>query len=229
MATSSVSTVAAPPANDLLRIAPRTLTLPGFRQWVLSDAFPEKLKATYCQGELYLDTSKEEIRTHAAVKTAVAGTMFVLNQQTDFGDLYINGVLVTNEEADVSNNPDLVAVFWESLEKGRVRYLLRKNREMEIQGSPDWLTEIVSDSSVFKDLQLLRAAYHRAGVREYWIIDARGDEIVFQILHWRKNGYAAASPRDGWVQSRVFGRSFRLTRQKDRRGGWRYSLAVRED
>ena len=74
----------------------------------------------------------------------------------------------------------------------------------------------------------LRAAYHKAGVREYWIIDARGDEIDFQILHWRKTGYAAAPRKAGWQRSRVFGRSFKLTRSRDRRGGWRYVLAVKK-
>jgi Uma2 family endonuclease len=55
----------------------------------------------------------------------------------------------------------------------------------------------------------------RAGVPEYWLIDARGDEIDFPVLHRRKTGYAAVPQRDGWQKSKVFGRWFRLTRQKD--------------
>lgn len=211
----------------LLRIQPQAHTLAGFRQWVLSPEFPEKLSVTYLKGEVYLDMSKEEIRTHAAVKTAVAGTMFKVNEEMDFGDLYINGVLVSNEAADVANNPDAVALFWESLDKGRVRYLSRKGRDLEIEGSPDWVLEIVSDSSVFKDTGQLREAYHRAGIQEYWLIDARRDVIDFQILHWRKNGYVAASAKDDWNRSKVFDRSFRLERSQDRRGTWKYALLVR--
>jgi Uma2 family endonuclease len=211
----------------LVHIPRSAHTLAGFREWVLSEEFPEKLRVTFLRGEVYLDMSKEAIRTHAAVKTPVAVTLGNLNDEIDFGDLYINGVLVTNKAAQVSNNPDMVAVFWETLESGRVRYVAKKEHEMEIEGSPDWLLEIISDSSVFKDTQQLRTAYHEAGVREYWLIDARGDEIIFQILHWRKNGYVAAPNKDGWLRSRVFGRDFRLTRKRDRRGAWKYDLHVR--
>jgi Uma2 family endonuclease len=217
--------------DDILLHIPRNAhTLAGFRAWVLSDEFPEKQRVTFLNGEIYLDMSKEEISTHASVKTAVAGTTFNLNEEIDFGELFINGVLVTNVEAGVSNNPDMVGVSWESLDSGKVRYVrVKKQREMEIEGSPDWLLEIVSDGSVIKDTVDLRDAYHRAGVREYWLIDARGDEIAFQILHWRKNGYVSAPRKDGWQRSRVFGRSFRLSRSRNRRGGWRYNLAIKPE
>jgi Uma2 family endonuclease len=202
-------------------------TLAGFRAWALSDACPEKLPLMFLRGEIYIDMSKEEIRTHASVKTAVAGAMFNLNEEQEFGDLFINGVLVTNIAADVSNNPDMLAVFWASLDAQLVNYVTHDDRDLEIVGSPDWALEIVSNGSVKKDYEQLRDAYHRAGIREYWIIDARGDEIRFLILHWRKSGYAAAPAQDGWVRSRVFGRQFRLTRKRDRRGGWRSKLDVK--
>jgi Uma2 family endonuclease len=203
-------------------------TLAGFRKWVLSDEFPEKQPVMFLKGEIYLFMPKENIYTHAAIKTAVAGTVFNLNEEIDFGDFFINGVLVTNVEADVSNQPDMVGVLWESLESGKVRYVTNKdNDSMEIEGSPAWLLEIVSAGSVKKDKRDLRETYHKAGVREYWIIDARGDEIDFQILHWRKTGYAVAPHKDGWHRSRVFGRTFQLSRLRDRRGGWRYKLAVK--
>lgn len=214
----------------LLHIPSDAHTLAGFRKWVLSDEFPEKQRVTFLNGEIYLDTSKEDIFTHAAVKTPIAGEMGGLVGDLDLGDLFINGVLVTNVEAGVSNNPDMVAVLWESLESGKVRYVTNnKDRSVEIEGSPDWILEIVSDSSVTKDVHDLREAYHRAGIREYWLIDARGEEIDFQILHWRKTGFAAAPRKAGWQRSRVFGRGFKLDRARDRRGAWRYSLVVKGD
>jgi Uma2 family endonuclease len=103
----------------------------------------------------------------------------------------------------------MVGILWESLESGIVRYVVnKKNQGMEIEGSPDWLLEIGSDGSVKKDKRDLRKAYHEAGVREYWIIDARGAEIDFQILHWRKTAYVAAPNKDGWQRSRVIGAAF---------------------
>jgi Uma2 family endonuclease len=210
-----------------LRIPHDIHTLAGFRKWALSDDGPEKLPVMFLGGEVYIDMGKEEIRTHSAVKTEVSMVLGILNREVDFGNLYINGVLVTNVEADVSNNPDMLAVFWESLEKNLVRYITKRNRDVEIVGSPDWVLEIVSRSSVTKDKRKLRKAYHRARIREYWIIDARRDEISFVVLHWRKSGYAAAPQHGGWAHSRVFQRDFRLTRNIDRRGAWKYTLEVK--
>jgi len=96
-----------------------------------------------------------------------------------------------------------------------------------LESLPDLAVEIVSDSSVDKDTRRLREAYHQAKIDEYWIIDARGQEIVFQVLQWRKTGYAAAPVRAGLVKSRVLSQSLRLTRKRDRRGGWKYSLERR--
>ena len=214
----------------VLRIPRDAYTLAGFRRWVVSDEFPEKQPVLFLKGEIYLFMPKEDVFTHAAVKTAVAGPVFNLNQELDLGAFYINGVLVTNVTADLSGNPDMVGLLWESLDSGKVRYVINKeDRAVEIEGSPDWLLEIVSDSSAKKDKHDLREAYHKAGVNEYWIIDARGSDVDLQILHWRKSGYVAATRKAGWQRSRVFGRSFRLTRTRDRRGGWRYSLAVKAE
>jgi Uma2 family endonuclease len=91
--------------------------------------------------------------------------------------------------------------------------------------------EVISESSVTKDKTRLREAYHKAGIPEYWLIDARDDKkLSFQILIRRKNGYAAATPdADGWQRSKVFGRAFRLDRVLDEFGLWDYTLHVRDD
>lgn len=93
-------------------------------------------------------------------------------------------------------------------------------------GTPDWVCEVVSDSSRRKDKKLLVDGYHRAGVSEYWLIDARGEEIDFQVLHWTTEGYVAAADQAGWRRSEVFATSFHLERSRDRMGRWRYELRV---
>jgi len=98
---------------------------------------------------------------------------------------------------------------------------------MRIEGSPDWILEVLSQWSASQDLKVLRKVYHRAGIREYWIIDARGEEILFQILVRRRSGYVAVRGQDGWYKSEVFGHSFRLTRRRNRMGWWSYNLEVR--
>jgi hypothetical protein len=228
-------TLATPAANHVaagsyLHIPRDAFTLAGFRKWVLSEEFPEKLRVAFVSGEIYLDMSKEELESHAKVKAETCRVLLNLNHELDLGDLYLDGVLVTNKKAKVSNNTDGLLVTYESLEAGRVRALASAREEgqfVELEGTPDWLMEIVSGSSVRKDTIRLRTAYHRARVPEFWLIDARGEEIDFKILLWRKAGDAAAPSKDGWQRSRVFGREFRLERRRTRLGTWKYTLHVR--
>lgn len=136
-----------------------------------------------------------------------------------------------NEKADVSNEPDIIFVSWESLNSGRVEYRERKegsHRLIEVVGSPDMVAEVVSDSSVTKDTQHLLEAYYTAGVTEYWLVDARGEEVEFQIhLRGADAFEAAASDAEGYLPSPVFGREFRLYRELDPVGMYRYRLESR--
>jgi Uma2 family endonuclease len=222
----------APASNGMcLRIPPSATKLDGFRRWVKSRDFPDKVRVTFLNGEICLDMSKEEIQTHALVKAEIGRGVMNLNRGTRLGQFYPDGVLITNEDAGVSNNPDGAFVTWETFEKGLVRLVPhegRRGRFLEIEGIPDWILEIVSQSSVRKDTKDLRLAYHRARIPEYWLIDARGENISFQILQWRKSGYVSVGNRDGWQRSRVFERSFRLSRSVARMGLWEYTLEMRK-
>lgn len=211
----------------VLDIPPDALTYSGFINWVMGDEFPEKVRATFFAGRVRLDMSEESLETHIAVRAAMYMTMNAIIVGEDLGEFYPEGIFVCNDAAEVASNPDGAAVLWETLDAGRVRYVVRKGISHAIEGSPDWILEIVSPSSVKKDTKTLREAYHRAKIPEYWLIDARGDEIQFHILLWRRNGYVAAPSKDGWVMSEVFGRSFRLSRKRNRRGGWTYLLETK--
>jgi Uma2 family endonuclease len=74
---------------------------------------------------------------------------------------------------------------------------------------------------------VLHGLYHRAGIPEYWIVDARFDEISFQILRHRRDRYVPVAARDGWYRSQVFAHAFRLERRKIRMGRWAYTLAIK--
>jgi Uma2 family endonuclease len=216
-------------ALHAVRIPATARTLEGFRAWSHSETFPEYGRITFVAGEIIIDMSGEEITTHVWLKTEVARVLANLNVEQQLGIMHGDGTQVVNEAADLSNIPDAVFVTWESLESGRVQLAPRPKKpeqSVELTGTPDLVVEIVSDSSVEKDPELLRQAYHKAGIPEYWLIDGRGDKIDFQVLHHRRTGYAAAPERGGWRRSRVFGRSFRLERTRGRLNQWVYRLHV---
>ncbi len=212
-----------------IRIPASATTHAGFRAWATSDNFPEKLCASFINQEIVIDMSPEELETHNKVKTKVVSTVDALNAMLELGELFSDRTLVSNTAAGLSTEPDATFVTWASFESGRVRLVPRKDQPgqyVELEGTPDWVLEVVSRSSVQKDTEWLRAAYHRAGIPEYWLIDAQYDEVSFQILRRRRDRYVAVASRDGWVRSTVFGRSFRLDRRKNRMGRWSYTLDV---
>ena len=219
------------PGREEIYLPPSAFTHAGFREWSTSPECPERGRITFLEDEIIIDMSGEEIEGHIKVKGEVAYALIHLNKKLDLGEVYPDGAQISNEEAVVSNIPDAAFASWESLESGRVRSVPKKNDEgfyVELEGSPDWVCEVVSDSSVRKDTVRLRKAYHRAGIREYWLIDARGDEIDFQILWHEAADYVAApARRGGWQESRVFKRLFRLRRERGRLDRWKYTLQIK--
>jgi Uma2 family endonuclease len=216
--------------RDLAFTMPRSVaTLDGFRQWTLSDAYPETGSVAYIGGEIIVDMSAERIDSHSSVKTEICT---VLNGiiRGRLGALYIDSTRLVNTPADLSNEPDAVFVAYESVEQGRVRMTPAAGGDdtVELEGTPDWVLEIVSPSSMRKDNVLLRKRYFMAGIPEYWIVNVLGQLIDFRILNPSGDSYVqAAVTKGGWIRSTVFGRRFRLVRERDRVGHWLYTLQVK--
>lgn len=132
-----------------------------------------------------------------------------------------------HDGAYLSTEPDGTLVSFESLKSGAVRYASGRNGLVEVTGSPDLALEVVSESSVTKDTEVLRRLYYRAGVEEYWLADGRGRRPSFDILVRGRGGFAAAPKRAGWIRSPLLGRSFRLTSAPDEPGYTDHDLETR--
>jgi Uma2 family endonuclease len=205
-------------------------TLEGFRAWALSPEFPQRGRVSFLDGCLIVDMSPEELETHNMVKTAVTSRLFLLTDSADSGRLYGDRTLVTHKRARLSTEPDCTFVSYDSLQKGTVRLVPRKDHPgeyMEVEGSPDWVLEIISRSSWRKDTQRLRRLYAKAGIREYWLINALTEPLEWQILQLRGKTYLEAPVRREWQLSEVFGHEFRLVRTRTKHGYWRYQLKAR--
>ena len=203
------------------------IDLDSFHRWLDSDEFPNKGRLDYIKGEVWVDMSKEQIFTHAAVKNEfniVLGSMVKIGQL----GLYLpDGVLLSNVDADIAVKPGALFASKDDL-VDRVRLLEgKKGGYVEMEGSPDMVLEVVSDSSIDKDTQQLRQDYWTAGIREYWLVDARKEPLVFDILRHASKGYRTTPKKDGWIKSNAFGKSFRLTWGTNALGHPEYTLDVR--
>lgn len=201
----------------------------GFRAWARSGEVPEGLRIAFIDGDVLIEMSPEAIETHNKAKRKITEVLGRIVDDDDLGEAYADGVLLTNEAARLSTEPDFAFVSWASFDSGRVRLVEKTHRNddfIEIEGTPDLVVEVVSDSSVRKDTRLLHAAYLRAGVPEYWLVDARAG-LSFVILELRDGAYQAAAADGEPQHSRVLGRTFVLTRERNRAGRWRYALHAR--
>ncbi len=202
--------------------------LESFRYWMRSEESPERVPVFFLQGDVWIDMSKEQLFSHVALKGEISSVLRVLTKRLRLGRLFPDGLLLTNAGADVSGNPDATFVSQESFRAGRVELIEGvEDGFVELSGSPDMVLEVVSDSSVEKDTEVLRDLYWKAGIREYWLVDARGDRLDFQILRHTSRGYSSVRKTGGWMKSAVFGKSFRLTRETDEMGNPDFTLEVR--
>ncbi len=68
--------------------------------------------------------------------------------------------------------PDLVVILKDSLDK---------ITEKGIEGAPDLVVEVLSSSTAYYDLKEKKDVYERKGVKEYWIVDPKMEEVEVYV------------------------------------------------
>jgi Uma2 family endonuclease len=150
----------------------------------------------------------------------------------DLGAVFVDRARVSHLGARLSVEPDVTVVLWASLAAGRVKEIAaasgKPGRYVELEGAPDLVVEIISDSSARKDRERLPRLYAAAGVPELWLVDAREDALRFEIFALEESGYRAAEPdAEGWLRSPLLARRFRLLRRPAGGHRWGYRLDSR--
>jgi len=217
---------------DDIEIPPGIDDLGRFRHWSQSASFPPSGRIDWIAGRIEVDMSPEDLYTHGSPKTAIAT---VLSQEIYVprrGLVFIDATRISSPAADLSAEPDVVVLLEDALTSGRARLVEKasgeRDRFVEIEGAVDLVVECVSDSSAAKDWTRLRELYHRAGVPEYWVVDARRDAIEFAVLLHHAGGYEPSRPlADGFARSALLGREVRLVRSRSASGLVFYSLELR--
>ncbi len=199
----------------------------SYRRWARSPEFPQTGRFAYLAGKIWVDMSPEELMTHNLVKGEYASVLTRLLKTIRRGKYFHDRTLITNVAAGLSTEPNGTFVSFKTFKSRRVKLVRGVEGWIEMAGSPDMTLEVVSVSSVKKDTVTLRELYWKAGVREYWLVNALKAELQFDILRHTRSGYVAPRKRADWVESKVFGKSFKLTSKPDELGYPEYTLLVR--
>lgn len=212
-----------------IQVPPWVNDLSSFRQWIHSDEVPEKgARICFLDGEVWVDMSKEQAFSHNQVKGEYCIVLGTLCKRRPRGRYFSDGMLLTNAAANLSCGPDGIFISDDSFDAGKVRLVEgKRGGYVELEGTPDMVLEVLSDGSIRKDLESLLDLYWRAGIAEYWLVDAREDKLDFTIYRWTREGYVAVRKKAGWLASRVFEKSFRLVRTTDRLGHPQFTLKHR--
>ncbi len=180
--------------TDRVRLPSWVRDLESFRRWSDDDDFPETGQVSFLKGEVWIDMSKEQLFEHNDVKTEFASVLRQVVKAGGTGRYLGDGAFLSNVEANISNQPDGCFVSAASIRTGRVRIVEGRARgHVELEGAPDMVLEVVSDSSVEKDTVVLREAYAEAGIPEYWLVDVRGDVLHFHLMSLTRRGYGAGA------------------------------------
>lgn len=234
LASPAVSPAASPRAlrvviEEKVRIPAEVVDLESFCRWATSEEYPQSGHFSYFHGEIWVDLSMEEMYSHNRVKTKFTQILATVVEEASVGILLADRMLLRNSAADLSTEPDALFVSYDALQSGRVtRVRNARQRILQLDGTPEMVLEIVSDTSVQKDTVELRDLYWRAGVTEYWLVDVRDGNLTFDVLKHGSKGYTPTRRQaGGWLKSTIFNRSFRLTQQTDPLGDPVYQLEVR--
>jgi Uma2 family endonuclease len=209
-------------------------TIPGwvrshvsFRRWAHSDGYPESGQYGWLNGKVWVDLSMER-HSHNQIKTRVGYTLTGLSDRKQLGTYWGDRMLLTHLAAGLSTEPDGTFATWDTLRANRLRLIGGEPPDgIELMGTPDMVLEVVSRTSVHKDLNVLPDLYWAAGIPEFWLIDPRGPALRLDLFRHTAAGYRAVRARDGWRKSAVFGAAFRLVQSADPLGQPAYELEVR--
>jgi Uma2 family endonuclease len=165
---------------DGIRVPGWVVDLETYRKWARSEDYPHSAWVSFLDGAIFVDPNIEELFTHNQVKGAYAFVIMSALGPTPSGMYVHDRMLLTNQAANLSTEPDGLFFFWTTIQAGRLRMIEGADGYTELAGSPDMVLEIVSKHSVRKDTVLMRELYWKADIPEFWLVDARGAEPSFR-------------------------------------------------
>lgn len=126
---------------------------------------PDDERWELIDGELLMSPSPK--RAHQRNQMKLGSRMSFFAEENDLGEVYSDFDVVLSDTDIV--RPDLLFVA-----KDRLHIVTADN----VQGAPDLVVEIRSESTARRDWTIKRDSYERHGVREYWLADPEAATIA---------------------------------------------------
>jgi Uma2 family endonuclease len=216
--------------EEEFRFPSGVVDLNSFCNWAISEDFPERGHVSYFRGQIWVDLSLEELYTHNQIKAEIDRVIMQLGRSSKAGRYIPDGMLLRNAQAGLATEPDGMFISYEAFRTGTVKRMPGMGSGIfQLEGTPEMVLEVVSATTVEKDTVLLRDLYWKAGISEYWLVDARSATVHFDLLRHGPKGYSSTRRQaGGWLRSNVFAKSFRLMLDRDPLGDPQANLEARD-
>lgn len=151
-------------------------TIVGKRKYTYEDYLktPDDIRYELIEGELIMTPSP--VTRHQRISGRLFALIFTFVRDNNLGEVFAAPYDVVLDEYNVFQ-PDILFIS-----KDRLNIITDKN----VQGSPDFIIEILSESTVYRDAIQKKRRYARSGVKEYWIV-APDDKLV-EVYYLRDKG-----------------------------------------
>jgi Uma2 family endonuclease len=136
---------------------------------------PDDERYELIEGELLMTPSP--VTKHQMISREIGFELIKFVKENNLGEVFYAPYDVYLDNENVLQ-PDIIFIS-----KERLNIIGEKN----IQGAPDLLIEIISESTAYRDLVQKKKLYAKFGVKEYWIV-IPGEELV-EIYILKDNTY----------------------------------------
>ena len=157
------------------KYATQTVQLPTQGVWTYDDyaLLPDDGKRyEVIRGELYMSAAPRPL--HQRVITRLSFFLEGFLENSALGTAFVAPIdVILPEKLGDPVQPDIVVVRRESL------HIID---ELNIQGAPDLVVEVLSPSNPDHDRNLKYGLYAEAGVQEYWILDPHRRTVEIHVL-----------------------------------------------
>jgi Uma2 family endonuclease len=135
---------------------------------------PDDVRYELIEGDLIMTPSP--VTMHQRISGRLFASIFTFVKDNNLGEVFTAPYDVVFDNENVFQ-PDILFIS-----KERLNIITEKN----VQGAPDFVIEILSETTAYKDAIQKKKLYARFGVREYWIV-SYGDKMV-EVYNLRDKG-----------------------------------------
>jgi Uma2 family endonuclease len=150
---------------------------------------PDDVRYELIEGELLMTPSP--VTRHQRISRKIEFILEKFVTENNLGEVFYAPMDVYLDDENVVE-PDILFIS-----KERLNIIGEKN----IQGAPDVVIEIISESSAYRDMVQKKKLYAKYGVKEYWIVIPEEGSIEIYALADNKYNLRRAYNKDETLES----------------------------